>query len=317
MKYQSGASLLVSEQTSKWRCYKQQRNRKLLVQSLKRFIQALLQKIHLYQRLKESWLYDLFWRVADRRLIEERDREVEFYRSVLAGFRKNDLIFDIGANNGSKTSTFLRLGARVVAVDPDESNQRVLRERFLSCRVFKKPVSIIGKALSERKGVETFWIEEPGSGKNTLNQKWVETLRQDEARFGERFAFRQKKAVPTITLDDLISTYGSPFFIKIDVEGHEEKVLRGLRHPVPYLSFEVNLPEFRLEGLKCIELLNRLMPEARFNYVIESRSEIASPQWLDSRELSGVLENCPEKSIEIYCRDRIAHPAASNGFRPV
>jgi len=287
------------------------------VQSLKQFIQALLKKLHVYERLKESWVYDLFWRVADRRVIEERDREVEFYKSVLVGFRRDDLIFDIGANLGSKASTFLRLGARVVAVDPDESNQRVLRERFLAYRVFKKPVSVVGMALSEKNGVETFWIDEPGSGKNTLNQKWVQILRQDEARFGERFGFRQKKAVPTITLDELISAYGSPFFVKIDVEGHEEKVLRGLRYPVPYLSFEVNLPEFRPEGLKCVELLNHLMLAADFNYVIESRSELASPRWLNSREVAHVLENCSERSIEIYYRVRVAHLPANNDLARV
>jgi FkbM family methyltransferase len=92
-----------------------------------------------------------------------------FYRSLLVGFRKGDLIFDIGANNGFKTDIFLRLGARVVAVEPDKSNQIVLADKFLKYRMIKKPVSIVAKAVSNKTGRETLWINEPGSAKNTLN----------------------------------------------------------------------------------------------------------------------------------------------------
>ena len=70
-------------------------------------------------------------------------------------------VFDIGANHGAKTDVFLRLGARVVAVDPDETNERVLREGFLSLRVRPKPVVIVAKALSDKEAVETMWIDTP------------------------------------------------------------------------------------------------------------------------------------------------------------
>ncbi len=57
--------------------------------------------------------------------------------------------------------------------------------------------------------------------------------------------------------------------MKIDVEGLEPSVIRGLRRPVPYLSFEVNLPEFRPEGLECVELLRTLTPTGAFNYAVK------------------------------------------------
>ena len=136
---------------------------------LKSAAQRVLKTVHLYERAKTSCVYDLFWRVADRRIIDERSREMGFYRSLLVGFRKGDLIFDIGANNGFKTDIFLRLGARVVAVEPDKSNQIVLADKFLKYRMIKKPVSIVAKAVSNKTGRETLWINEPGSAKNTLN----------------------------------------------------------------------------------------------------------------------------------------------------
>ena len=44
--------------------------------------------------------------------------------------------------------------------------------------------------------------------------------------------------VPVTTLDALIDRYGLPAFCKIDVEGFEEAVVRGLSRPIPSVSFE-------------------------------------------------------------------------------
>ena len=268
--------------------------------SLKVFAQQLLKQMHLYERAKASYLYDLFWRVADKRIIEARTGEIEFYRNLLAGFRSGDLIFDIGANQGYKTQIFLQLGAKIVAVDPDEANQKVLKEKFLTYRFTKKPVFVVRKAISDRKGSETFWVDEPGSAKNTLNEKWVNILRVDENKFGKPLGFRQSVTVETLRLEDLISEYGLPFFVKIDVEGHEAAVLRGLQRPVPYLSFEVNLPEFKDEGLQCLELLKRLDPLGRFNCTVDSQTKLAGEDWVNAEDFQRILKDSRESSIEVF-----------------
>jgi FkbM family methyltransferase len=222
--------------------------------------------------IKGSWLYDAYWTVADRSLVEQRRQEFNFFRKTLVGFRRNDLIFDIGANHGLKAEIFLKLGARVIAVDPDVSNQKTLTERFLALRLRKKPIVIVAKAVSARNGHETFWVSEPGFEINTLSAKWAETLGKDPARFGRiMFEFREKRQVETITLEQMISTYGRPFYIKIDMEGYELNVLKGLQTAVPYLSFEVNLPYFRSEGEQCTARLREIAADGVFNCAVGGR----------------------------------------------
>lgn len=257
-----------------------------------------------YQRVKTSWIYDSYWSMVDRQIIDDKKSEIQFYRTLLDGFREGDLIFDIGANQGYKTGIFLKLGARVVSVEPDEASQEILKQSFLKYRLKRKPVVIVPKAVSDRNSKLRMWIDTPGSAKNTLSQKWAETLREDNMRFGEKLRFRQCKEVETISMEKLITEHGFPFFIKIDVEGHELSVLQGMQRPVPYLSFEVNLPEFRPEGLQSVEILGRLARNGVFNYSADCRRGLALKQWLGTQEFLAVLGSCGDKSIEVFWKTR-------------
>jgi FkbM family methyltransferase len=280
-----------------------------MTKPLKQRVQSRLKRTGVYYRLRNSYAHDLYWRLADRRLIDSRTKEVGFYRSLLGGFRRNDLIFDVGANVGDKTDVFLRLGARVVAVEPDEHNQEILRGRFLSYRLARKPVILVGKAVSDRSTIETMWIDGPGSAVNTLSQKWVETLQANKSKFEHAhfgLEFGRRKEVKTTTLEELILAHGSPFFVKIDVEGYESSVIQGLKRPVPFLSFEINLPEFRQEGLECVRALARLAAGGEFNWAADLQHGTTLEKWLGAQEFSSVLEQCREKNIEVFWRVPLA-----------
>ena len=269
---------------------------------IKKQIQTVLSRVGLHQRLRFSFLYDVYWGIADRSLLESRDQEIEFFRRTLVGFKPGDIIFDVGANLGHKTGIFLRLGARVVAVEPDRSNQEILKQSFLQFRIAKKAVTIVDKAVSDHTGTEIMFVDEAGSAKNTLNKKWVDTLRADSTRFGKTLDFTEEAQVETITVEELIETQGRPFYMKIDVEGYEPAVLRGLRTPIPYVSFEVNLPEFLPEARECIELLEGVAANGGFNYAADCTRGFDLPAWQPMDKFLSQVEACKAPCIEIFWR---------------
>jgi hypothetical protein len=55
------------------------------------------------------------------------------------------------------------------------------------------------------------------------------------------------------SFDDVIFAHGVPPFLKIDTEGHERSVLRGLSTPVSHLCFEVT-PECIEAGIECVDI---------------------------------------------------------------
>ena len=106
----------------------------------------------------------------------------------------------------------------------------------------------------------------------------------------------------TITLDDLISTYGRPFYIKIDVEGYEAKVLKGLRTAVPYLSFEVNLPDFRSEGEQCIARLREIAADGLFNCAVGDR--LIFSKWMSHDAFAKAFAEIRETSVDVFWQAR-------------
>lgn len=269
---------------------------------IKRLLQRTLKGLGLYVWFKEeSFAYDVYRRFKAGRPLNWRTREVRFYRSLFGDAGPGMLIFDVGANRGQRTAVFLKLGATVISVEPDETNQRVLARKFLrSPRV--RPVKIVGKALSDTARRETFWTTSPGSGLNTLSRKWVQTLDDNPGKLGARVVYPTHQEVQTTTLSELIREYGAPIYIKVDVEGHEPEVLRGLAQQIPFVSFEANLPEFRPEAEECIERLSRLSLGSQFNFTADCYKGFILREWLTGPEMTKVLGSLGETSIEIYCK---------------
>jgi FkbM family methyltransferase len=216
--------------------------------------------------------------------ISEQRREVAFYRSFLGTC---DLIFDIGANDGHKTAAFLKLAGKVVCCEPDQLNRKILRVRF---RHRKREVFVEDKALSDTIGHSEFHIHHPGSAFNTLSLKWKKLLEADnKKKWNEKVSFTGIVQTETTTLDSLIDKYGVPGFIKIDVEGAEPLVLRGLTRRVSCLSFETLLPDCISEMHECLSAIDHLDHFATYN--IAREEELLLPYFISKTELQDWANN--------------------------
>jgi FkbM family methyltransferase len=209
------------------------------------------------------------------------------------------LIFDVGANRGQRTDVFLRLGARVVAVDPDAANQRLLSRKYHG-----RPVTIVGKAVSDSEREETLRTTSPGSGLNTLSDKWVRTLADKPSKLGARVGYPLSQKVEATTLARLMEAHGVPRYIKVDVEGHELHVLRGLGRPVPFVSFEAILPEFAPETAECIRILNGLSAGGCFNYSKDCYKGTCLEKWVTAEEITQILTGLGEITVEVFWRSK-------------
>jgi FkbM family methyltransferase len=231
-------------------------------------------------------------------------KNIEFYASFLPVNKlKGALIFDVGANKGNKTKAFLKLGCKVVCVEPEQKCLGTLRYRYAN----NPAVTIIDKGLSDKEGQMVLHIQEFRSGYNTLSDKWMDSLTQSDEGRGENAArFIEEYAVDITTLDHLISQLGKPFYIKIDVEGLELSVIKGLSQPVPFISFEANLPEFKSETIEIIRHIDRLSDgTARYNVAFED--ELIQKEGLNLMEMISLMEGLKGDGFEIICSSPV-HP---------
>ncbi|MGQ0481309.1 MAG: FkbM family methyltransferase [Pseudonocardia sp.] len=210
-------------------------------------------------------------------------RMAAFYRRFLG---PGDLGFDLGAHVGSRVRSWRRIGARVVAVEPQPDCLRVLRMLY-----GRDPlVTIVAGAVGARAGRATLGLSSATPTVSSMSPEWIASVRGDR-RFA-RVRWDRSVQVAMSTLDELIAAYGEPAFCKIDVEGFEVEVLRGLSQPLRALSFEY-LPAAHDSALTALSLLGRLGGSAGgyvYSYSPIETMRLVGERWMGTDELAGLLE---------------------------
>ena len=196
--------------------------------------------------------------------------------------KRGDLCFDIGAHVGNRTEILLGLGAKVVAVEPLDNCMDTLRIRYGN----NPKVILINKGLADSVGTRKLLIGRV-TQLSTMSAEWMSAVVKSD-RF-KSHEWNESKVVTVTTLDELIASWGLPVLCKIDVEGLELQVLKGLSQPVPYLSFEFT-PEYMDAARLCIDHLSSL-GSAVFNYSISESMRLSLPDWVPPERMYKCLDD--------------------------
>jgi FkbM family methyltransferase len=205
----------------------------------------------------------------------------------------NSLIFDIGAHLGDKSLSFLKNDMRVLMVEPNPIMCKLLNTYFS-----KNPnVKILQKGIGEKKRKAVFYISDSAPGASTLCKSW-QTLN----RF-KRYKIKYNRTIniDLVTLDYLIKKYGSPDYIKIDIENYEYYAISGLKNKNGIISFEFVNENFD-NIIKCLNKLVKIGYK-EFNFSLGDNNFFYFQKFKKKKEMPILLKtikNLSSKNSELW-----------------
>jgi FkbM family methyltransferase len=146
---------------------------------------------------------------------------------------------DFGMNDGRDTAFYLAKGFRVVAVEADPKFVDQAK-RDLAAHIGSGQLVIEQVGIGDQTGVQTFY-------RNLDNPDWSSFLRDWGTREGTRY---EEVPIQCIRPEMLFERHGIPYYLKIDIEGRDLSVVRGLHHfdkRPKYVSMEEHEASFYAE----------------------------------------------------------------------
>jgi FkbM family methyltransferase len=216
---------------------------------------------------------------------------IQFYAHYI---RSGDVVFDVGANIGVYAEVFSRLGATVVAIEPNSACCEKIKLIARTRKIF-----VENCAAGETVGTAEFHLCEENT-MSTLNEQWADAVRKSELHSQAKWLNRVQ--VPVKTLDMLADQYGEPSFIKIDAEGYDDRVLSGVSFRPSALSFEFNV-NGRDVAVACLKT-PVLSQGFVFNYTMGHNFHYQLDSWVTATELADLLRTFdgPEEYGEVFAR---------------
>ena len=186
-------------------------------------------------------LIDLEDRGISRSLLLFGTREVD-HKVLLEHIAKPGMmVFDIGANIGYYALMELGLigpEGRMLAIEPSPSNIALLH-RNLALNGEGDRITVLEGAVSDRPGTASFHL----SAHSNLG-----TFHADGS--AAHMLSGEQISVRTYTVPELAAEHGAPDLIRMDVEGHEVEVIRGMLDAIrsgvmrPTIIFETHLSRY-------------------------------------------------------------------------
>jgi FkbM family methyltransferase len=127
-----------------------------------------------------------------------------------------NLIFDIGLNTGQDAEFYLKKGFRVVAVEANPAIAEKAQERLAH---FGPQLRIVKRGIGPNDGVLPFYVSRRHHEQSTFLKEYTEgwDLGYDEIQ------------VPVGSVIPIIAEFGTPYYMKIDIEAWDMVVLSQLK----------------------------------------------------------------------------------------
>ena len=259
------------------------------MRKLKKLVKKII-GVYMIQEIKEK-MGRLFKTYDYKEQVEFEIKSLSFYSRFL---KENDIVFDIGANFGNRIKTFLELKTEIVAVEPQKPCCRYLKKHY------GDRIILIDKALGANNEFKKMFISD-NSAISSFSEDWIKSVKKE--RYKEE-SWKEGEMIEQITLDDLIEKYGNPAFIKIDVEGYELEVIKGLNKEINQLSFEYTIPEQLEKAIECINHIKKCSKNILCNYSIGESLKFQLDNWISESEMINLIssKDFPTTIGDIYIK---------------
>ncbi|HEX8164155.1 MAG TPA: FkbM family methyltransferase [Beijerinckiaceae bacterium] len=172
-----------------------------------------------------------------------------------------DLIFDLGVNQGEDSAFYLAKGFRVVGVEANLALARAVAATFRD-EIAAGRYTLLAAGLWSAPGSLPFYV-------NLDNHHWSSFDRAYGCREGTRF---EVVPVQCLTIADVIAAHGMPRYMKVDVEGADRIVLKGLEAFSPRPPF-VSVEEYGVAAVDDLAALGY----SRFAFVPQHAKRLHRP----------------------------------------
>lgn len=200
-----------------------------------------------------------------------RKREKESMALFSKLVNKNDTVVEIGGHIGYISLFLAKLigdSGKLFVFEPGENNLPYIRKNIKG----KENICLVEKAISEKAGTVSFFIDDLTGQNNSLNKDYEVFKNNNKASYTK--SAYQEVIIQAITLDDFVSARNLKVdFIKMDIEGAEILAVRGMQK----ILIE-NPPIMMIEITDGKEEIFNILVERGYILINEAKKEIKTFQ---------------------------------------